>query len=295
MEEIGKPGKLQCAMQENLERVPPGNRLLDRPSTGMSTGDTTSGADMESLGQHHSSGHTEEQDASRGSQEPLMEGSGNDWSATTEGRVSVECPETPPPRQQRREVREAVAQMKVSHEMADSLMNAIIGEISTQAVVGSKRDRMSESSACRPVLGAESVASFDSSGVCHSRSRLQSFVAGAEDQESMRRLLGTVIRDVGKNLPDGVLSSAVDRKSPSLPSGEANTGAEEEQPGAVRPPSNCSMASLNTGQGICGFEDWLAGISEEALQEICEHLDKHVFPKITEVPEIINTEATPAL
>lgn len=302
MEDIDKPGKLQSVIQDNLERVPPGNRLLERPSTGMSTGDTTSGADMESLGQHHSSGHTEEQDASRGTQEPLTEGTG-DWSASAEGRVSVtgpSCPETPPPRQQRREAREAVAQMRVSHEMADSLMTAIIGEISTQAAVASKRDRMAESGASRPVPGAESVASFGSNGGYPSLSRLQSFVAGAEDQESMRRLLGTVIRDAGKNLPEGVLSSAVDRKAPptSLPSGEANIGTDEDQPGAIRPPSNCSMASFNTaGQGVCVFEDWLAGlgeISKEVLQEICEHLDKNVFPKIVEAPEDSSAEATPA-
>jgi len=288
---VGKAGKLQSVPSENLERVPPGNRLLERPSTGVSTGDTntTSGADIESLGQHHSSGLTEEQDASRGTQETLAEAVG-DWSATAEGRVSVACPETPDLREQRREAREAVAQMRISHEMADSLMTAIIGEISSQAVSASKRERMAAESAAarpavRPVPGAESVASFDSSGY---RSRLQSYVAGAEDQESMRRLFETVMRDVGKNLPEGVLNSAADRKAPSQMPGDASTITEEEQqPGGPRPPSNCSMASFNAA-GARGFEDWLAGlgdVSDEVLQEICDHLDKHVFPKVVETPE----------
>jgi len=293
MEEIGNIGKLHSAIhQEHLERVAPGSRL-ERPSTGMSTGDTTSGAD---------SRVTEEQDASRGTQDPLIEEVG-DWSISAEGRVSVQCPETPVPpdaklpRQQRREAREAVAQMRVSHEMADSLMSTIIGEISTQAAISSKRERMVEHAASRPVPGAESVASFDSSPSRH-RSRLQSAAAGADDQESMRRLFETVIRDVGASLPDGVLSSAVDRKAPGLPSVETNTGTEEEQLGP-RPPSNCSMASFNgAGQGTQGAEDRLVGlgdISEEVLQEICEHLDQHVFPRMAEAPENSSVEATPAV
>jgi len=297
MEENGKARTLQYAVQsdnlveEKLEKVPPSHRLLLSPSTGLSTG-----ADLESLGQHHSSGIIEEPGASRGTQELRTEGVG-DWSASAEGCVSVASSETLLQRQQRRATREAAAQIRVSREMADSLMTAIIGEISTQVAVASKRERMLEPAAFRPGPTPESVASFGSSGGY--RSCLQSFMASAEDRESMRRLFETVMRDVGTNLPEGILSSAVDRKAPGLPSGEANPVAEEELLGCSRRPSVCSMASFKAaGQSVYSFEDWLAGLgelSEEVLQEICEHLDKHVFSKTAEAPENSNAEATPTV
>jgi hypothetical protein len=197
-----------------------------------------------------------------------------EWSASAEGAVAVQEPGTPSHVQDADAEEEDRCQVRVSNKMAEGLVKTLFEGLASSSNPAAGKVGEALRSAMRERTGAESVASFASDGRI---SALPSF-ANTEEKEALVGLLEKLLRDVGTDLPEGVIpSSWWQRRSRIIPP-TIREGPNEQEDG-TRPPSNCSMASL-TGPGLGRDAPNGGEVMEELLQEIKVHLDEHVLARM---------------
>jgi len=198
-----------------------------------------------------------------------------EWSAFAEGAVAVQEPGTPS-QVQEAEVEEDRCQVRVGREMADSLVKTLFEGLASSTNPAAGKVAEALQSAMRERTGAESVASFASDGRI---STVPSF-ANTEEKETLVGLLEKLLRDVGSDLPEGVIPSGWGQRRPRFIPPTIREGPNESaQEEGTRPPSNCSMASL-TGPFLSRDAQNNREVMEELLQDILMHLDEHVLARM---------------
>jgi len=204
-----------------------------------------------------------------------------EWSASAEGAVAVQEPGTPS-HVHEAEAEEDRCQVRVGREMADSLVKTLFEGLASSSNPAAGKVGEALRSAMRDRTGAESVASFASDG---RTSALPSF-ANTEEKEALVGLFEKLLRDVGADLPEGVIPSGWGQRRPRFIPPTIREGPNESaQEDGTRPPSNCSMASL-TGPGLGRDAPNGGEVMEELLQEILMHLDEHVLARILPNPAV---------
>merc|ERR1719433_578645 len=197
-----------------------------------------------------------------------------EWSASAEGAVAVQEPGTPS-HVQEVDAEEDRCQVRVSNKMAEGLVKTLFEGLASSNNPAAGKVGEALRSAMRERTGAESVASFASDGRI---SALPSFV-NTEEKEALVGLLEKLLRDVGSDLPEGVIPSGWGQRRPRFIPPTIREGPNESaQEDGTRPPSNCSMASL-TGPGL-GRDAPHGEVMEELIQEILMHLDEHVLARM---------------
>mmetsp|Transcript_69580 Transcript_69580/g.137721 ORF Transcript_69580/g.137721 Transcript_69580/m.137721 type:complete len:315 (-) Transcript_69580:6-950(-) len=270
------------AMQAMLDsststcRVPPGNNL-GTPSvvTEMShqSAAMTAGSHQEVSAQDHVAKELAKQLLL--GVDVTQKAAPGEWSALAEGAVAVQEPGTPS-HVQEAEAEEDRCQVRVGREMADSLVKTLFEGLASSSNPTAGKVGEALRSAMRERAGAESVASFASDGRI---SALPSLV-NAEEKEALVGILEKLLRDVGSDLPEGVIPLGWEQRRPRFIPPTIREGPNESaQEDGTRPPSNCSMASL-TGPGLGRDAHSSGGVMEELLEEILLHLDEHVLARM---------------